>query len=317
MDSVERRTEGSQRDSFAFVLNVAEITDAESCELVPGHVLRRATSDEIGEIIGRIRGLRAWIPLVASLWEGRYAKDGNFEQLPEQQWRYFVIAFRRSNQGMVKLQAALDITPIELEIGFTIISLEMLGQQGTGMVHDPRRLLQVLQDAPHDSFFKPVSTNDLSSIGGICSKLDLHDGSSIDLKRHAWEVGQLKALPYGSPLRFLGYFAILESLLTHSPTPGDSYDSITRQVKKKIALLNNRWPDRIDYTAFGAPGDKVWSKMYEYRSLIAHGNTPKIEGKLQLLGNHERALQLVKETVKSTIRYALEGPQLLVDLREC
>ncbi len=55
--------------------------------------------------------------------------------------------------------------------------------------------------------------------------------------------GQLKALPHFSPLRFLGYFAMLESLLTHAPNPSDPYDSITRQVQKRRALLE-LWPFR-------------------------------------------------------------------------
>lgn len=51
--------------------------------------------------------------------------------------------------------------------------------------------------------------------------------------------------------------------------------------------------------------------------MLAHGAEPLLTGELHVLGNHDRALRLIKETVKSTIRQALEEPQLLVDLREC
>lgn len=57
--------------------------------------------------------------------------------------------------------------------------------------------------------------------------------------------------------------------------------------------------------------------MYTYRSLVAHGGTTRFTGELRALGNHENALKLVKETVKSVLRYALDDPQLLLDLREC
>ena len=97
----------------------------------------------------------------------------------------------------------------------------------------------------------------------------------------ARQLGQLKALPNYSPLRFLGYFAILESLLTHAPKPSDPYSSITRQVQKKLILLDHRWTHKINYGPFGeAKPEKVWSTMYGYRSLIAHGGQPDFSGEL-------------------------------------
>ena len=159
---------------------------------------------------------------------------------------------------------------------------------------------------------------DLAAVSAIHTGLLQNDERLIDVERLARQVGDLKALPHESPLRFLGYFAILESLLTHLPKPTDPNDSIMRQVKKKIALLQNRWPERLDYSAFGnATGDTVWSKMYAYRSLLAHGGAPTFTGELTLLSNHERALGLVKSTVKAIIRQALVEPQLVIDLREC
>ena len=134
----------------------------------------------------------------------------------------------------------------------------------------------------------------------------------------ASQLGQLKRLPYHSPLRFLGYFAILESLLTHAPKPSDPYDSITRQVIKKLTLLDHRWTPKIDYTPFGdAKPEKVWSRLYSYRSRVAHGGEPDFDGELSVLKNKETALKIVKETTKAVIRQALLEPQLLLDLREC
>jgi hypothetical protein len=136
-----------------------------------------------------------------------------------------------------------------------------------------------------------------------------------------WVASQLvalKTLPHYSPLRFLGYFALLESMLTHLPNPEDRYDSITRQVKKKIALLNERWEPKINYGPFGgAAAEKVWSKMYEYRSQIAHGGIPEFTAGLSILVNAEQALSLIIETVKAVARQSLIEPRLVKDLREC
>lgn len=128
----------------------------------------------------------------------------------------------------------------------------------------------------------------------------------------------LKGLSHDSPLRFLGYFALLESVLTHAPKPEDRYNSITRQVKKKLSLLNARFTRKIDYRPFdGADPEKIWGKMYEYRSAIAHGGNADFSGDLKLLKGPFEALALARETVKAVIRQALIEPQRLLDLREC
>jgi hypothetical protein len=86
----------------------------------------------------------------------------------------------------------------------------------------------------------------------------------------------------------------------------------------KLALLNNRWPRKINYAPFGhTAADTIWTKMYDYRSRVAHGGTPEITGKLAVLNSHDTALALIKDTVKAVIRQALSEPQLLLDLRDC
>jgi hypothetical protein len=138
------------------------------------------------------------------------------------------------------------------------------------------------------------------------------------VKHVARQLQDLDGLPPHSPLRFLGYFAVLESLLTHQPKQTDPYDPITRQVKKKLALLDRRCEPHIDYSSFaGANTDTVWAKMYAYRSRLAHGSTVDFDTELKLLGSADNALRLIKQTAKAIGRHALIEPQLLVDLRDC
>lgn len=107
-------------------------------------------------------------------------------------------------------------------------------------------------------------------------------------------------------------------MLIHAPKKTDTIDSITRQVKTKVALLDNRWQPRIDYASFqGAKPGTVWSTMYAYRSSLAHGDTPDFSGELKLLGNNAQALGLLKYTVKAILRQALIEPQLIMDIRDC
>lgn len=166
-------------------------------------------------------------------------------------------------------------------------------------------------------FLVDVSSDDVSEITSIHASLRSYDHTVVDLKRPLIQMSQLKGLPHESPLRFLGYFTILESLLTHPPKGTDTIDSITRQVKKKLALLDRRFVTAIDYSGFDVKPEKVWERMYSYRSIIAHGGIPDFNRDLTALKSPQRALKLIKETTKAQIRHTLSEPQLIVDLREC
>lgn len=302
-------------------MNVWHLRDSGTHTLAPGYQLRRATQDEIAVIKETVQRLVGGSHRGSMhLWEQRWPHPGGpIEYLPEAEWRYFVIAFRGSNATITELRAAFDLAPLELEVGFTILYSGMGDRNFPGLTWQPGRLFHVLDDAEfNDIFFVDVSAADIETIAGIHSKLQQHDQRLIDVKRHATQLSELKALPHKSPLRFLGYFAILESLLTHAPKPTDPYDSITRQVKKKLALLDRRWPHTIDYSPFGgASPETIWSKMYSYRSLLSHGGFPHFRGELAALQGHEHALNLVRETAKAVVRHALDEPQLLLSLREC
>ena len=99
-----------------------------------------------------------------------------------------------------------------------------------------------------------------------------HDNTILDLSRVMELLRELKEPSRFSPLQILGYFAILESVLTHQPNPEDRYESITRGSLRSYPLLNRRWHLRLNYIPFGETShEKIWKKMYAYRSSIAHG----------------------------------------------
>jgi hypothetical protein len=306
-------------ESFTFVMNVSHLKDATRYTLAPGHELRRATPEEV-LVIKDSMDTRDPAPMRYMLWECRWPHPGGtVEFLPPEEWRYFVIAFRESNITAVNLVGAFDLAPVELEVGHSILYQEFDGKVGYAVGRQPGRTLHVLEGAmDNKSFFVDVSAADVEAIQTIHRQLQQHDHRLVDLKRLATRLSELKSLRHSSPLRFLGYFAILESLLTHPPQLSDPYDSITRQVKKKIALLDHRWPRPLDYSPFGgAPPDAVWSKMYAYRSAVAHGVASDFARDFRVLKSADTALALIKETVKAVVRQALFEPQLLLDLREC
>lgn len=307
----------TEAENYAFVMNVNRLVDATSFTLAPGHELRRASVSEVASIKDKVGALTGINPFVQHglLWERQLPLDAGGAQLPESSWRYFVIGFKGSNGSLAELSHAFELAHLEFEVGVTFLSMEM----GPGYMWNPGRLFHVLEDAAHRPlFFVDVAAADVEEIAAIHSQLQKHDNRLVDVEALVIQLGQLKAFPHSSPLRFLGYFAILESLLTHAPRPLDPYDSITRQVRKKLALLDHRFPQHISYDPFGgASPEAVWTKMYAYRSQLAHGGNPQFKGELQVLISHDAALTLIKETTKAVIRQALLEPQLLVDLREC
>jgi len=301
-------------DNFAFVTNVSQLDQATAFTLAPGHELRRANAAEITTIKDI---LSTQMPDLERLnpWEFRRGEEGKFVSLPETEWKYFVIAFRGSNTTLADIEEALVLAPLELTIGFTAVQW---GAARGLMIHH-ERLFQKLYAARRslEQTLLNVTLQDVEEIVKILAQLKQHDNDLVPIKQITAGLADLEALPLHSPILFLGYFALLESLLTHQPTPNDTIDSITRQIKKKVALLDERFQRRLDYSPFAATSDKVWGCMYDYRSGLAHGKPRGADGKLEVLGNHGNALQLVKQTVKAVARQALIEPQLLADLRNC
>ena len=247
-------------------------------------------------------------------WE-QELRSGQVERMTEAEWRYFVISFRGNNHTALEIEDAFSLLPSELQVGFTIVT----SFGGHGLAWHPGRLFYLLQEARWGHLtFVEVSAADIEKIVSIHAQLQSHDHLLIDVKRLVRQLRDLDGLPTQSSSRFLGYFAILEAVLTHSPNPTDPYDSITRQIKKKLELLNHRFDPHIDYSRFGnAAADTIWGKMYSCRSSLAHGGEPDFGRELSLLGDQANALKLVKEAVKKVIRQALIEPQLLADLRDC
>lgn len=165
-----------------------------------------------------------------------------------------------------------------------------------------------------------VNEDQLIEIKEIYILLRNMDRETKSITRALKELDELEYLPPHSKLKTLGYFAIIESILTHNPNTTDSGDSISRQLKAKIPLLNNRFARSIDFSdSFGNESvEKVIAKLYSYRSKIAHGATVNFEsGQLQSLKSHKDTQNFIKQLTKKIIIHALTEPQLVIDLQKC
>jgi hypothetical protein len=317
------RAKSISLNPFAFVVNVAGLTGSSTVAVAPGHALRQASNEEIKFIKDFVGGLfgKHFGP---GLWENAppAAGKGQFQHLPAEEWRYFVIEFNADDENPDLLEESLAIAPHSLDIGFTLLKAMSGNHEFGACLYRPPRVFQSLS-ALADVVNSQQSVGSFTEAEGqqsteVYESLRAHNHGIFDLRKVIKLLMELKDLPSFSPLQILGYFAILETILTHQPQPEDRYDSITRQIVQKLALLNRRWQPALDYTSFGStPHHTIWSKMYSYRSAIAHGATPDFKSQLSVLGTANQANVLIRDVVTKTIRQVLIEPQLLADLHNC
>ena len=131
---------------------------------------------------------------------------------------------------------------------------------------------------------------------------------------------QTKMITDHSALKVLSYFSIIESLLTHVPRPVDTIDSLTRQVSTKMSLLSKRFQRSLNYTRYFPQlptPEKAWSKLYSFRSTIAHGGDANFKGEFSALISRDNIHEFLKESLKLLLLYTLREPDFVADLQKC
>jgi hypothetical protein len=128
---------------------------------------------------------------------------------------------------------------------------------------------------------------------------------------------ELASVPADSPLRHLGFFVVMEALLTHPPAPGDPADTLGRQLQTKLPLLSNRMDIPLPFGDLdsSASTNTLLSALYTYRSAIAHGAEPSFDGKQQVLRSREKVGAFLDVTTRRLLRQAALEPQLVTDLK--
>ncbi len=131
----------------------------------------------------------------------------------------------------------------------------------------------------------------------------------------------------GSGMKTLGYVSIIESLVARKPDEKDPVSSIKRQMRKKLLLISRRCRNTLPlpYGFFcnwnEKAIDKLWSAIYDFRSVIAHGGA----GEEGFTFKHDKKVEFdlarlnkcfIIPATHSIIRFALCEPELLADLKE-
>src|SRR5688572_24676961 len=233
----------SHSQNFCFVLNRVQLEGVMPCELIPGHSLDRATKAQQDHIRGFL-GENHQFGMHKGWYENRRNAEGKVETLPPEQWRYWVVNFRGNPDQIGRLKSALSLNAAELEIGFLVFT------DRPGILYTPGELMQFFLNFPRlRQPPPPLHVNALTDVRKHYDCILNVEGAHPSITRSLMDFQAIRTLPRESRFAALGYFMVLESLLTHNPA--GSSDGLTHQVSTKMPLIERRFTSPLDYTPFG------------------------------------------------------------------
>lgn len=311
---------------YAFILTPIEPLVDVPHEIIHGHFLQKADSEQISKIKEALESLNA-NPFFRPPYEHNILvkpgdKPGNLryddKNLPPEKWRYWIIHFQGSNSELQELAYVLSLMEQDIELGFTFISHPALREDALSW--HAQHLHTYFNDSDRKVIRpKTITSTDLHLAGECYSKIKGLPKQYPHINRAFRRFYTLRSVPLRSELTVIGLFSVIESLLTHAPKNNDPTDSLTRQIKHKMPLVRKRFRRPIDHSAFfdGINEDKLWGKLYAFRSKIVHGEKADISGNLSVLKNEITVVEFLREIVKLLLIQSLLETVLLTDLKEC
>lgn len=182
---------------------------------------------------------------------------------------------------------------------------------------DPLGGQQFYQKPIFDLTCNLTSENIVSLIENFVMYNKLHGTKHEGIKRAVDLYRTNMLFPSRNRLHVLGYFAILEMLLTHKPNDKEIGDSLMHQLKTKIDFISSRLTTKIDYSGISntLPTARIWNELYAYRSAIAHGDHIDLSKKHGNLKDEHLITSFIAEVTRTIIKYALKEPDLVNGLK--
>lgn len=324
------------KSGFLFVNSNLNVEGKLPVNLIENYTFRRARDDEIDHIRNYQEGYQN--QGVTKLFLDRFCVDitlyktdsglqaAEYPMLPRDQWRYWVIAYEEQNLGYPKLVNAAKLLETDFELGLEVYFPEADQRGMPSGCRLPHADFDPL-DRDFAEMFEPPRTLTVDSIAEIPKLIAKIQETSERLPffqnalRTFILVDSRLALP---DFRIVGFFSVIEALITHKPRAAETLDSISHQVVNKAILLCKRFKRRIDPIQFFALNktdyteEKVWKALYSLRSCIAHGDTPDLQKKdFRIFKNRQAPPRFLREVIKELLILALNEPSLVQDLRNC
>jgi hypothetical protein len=300
-------------ESFYFFLNPMDVTCELPYEVIPGHFLQKPNHGELQRIKEKLQVYHTFYPIdLTTLYE----TDEGPARLPENKWRYWIVKFRGINSEQMDLQVSCLLLRESLQPDMAFLAHKNFRN---AFSWSPASIFQYygrMMIAPPPL---TVTETELDEIRENYRMLKQIQSSWPAVYRSALLFRSLGGSSDLDEMKIIEYFSVIESLITHAPTLTEPMDSLTHQMKTKMNLLDRQFQRRLDYKSiFGtADTDKVWAKLYAYRSKLAHGDEPDFQNELKLLKNRENSMAFLKEAAKLVLLLALREPQFITDLKKC
>lgn len=296
-----------------------------------GWVFDKASQEEVMEFQNRMRVLSEFSFMSRPTQEMTYTIESKSSKIfrsidNPNAWRYSVVRPESAEILGAHLSEALRISDAEMLVELWAIN------QNDGIHKFGGRFRNCIQHIGHppDRYMeRTINLTELKECVELRAKFNSEKFPSIEDTIQRFR--QLDALP-SNPLKTLGYFGIIEALLSHSPKSNESADSISRQLRRNLLLIENRLSDdeKMGFNDFGeALPSKVITKLYDFRSAIAHGSNPEIslnwlieQGSKCEGSSTEKPSQggqsvqvFIRRIVRRILKQALREPQLITDLK--
>jgi len=310
-------------NNFCFIIDVLDIDFKLPIEIIPNHWFRKATSKQIKIIKKQLERLNVPnYPYESNIIQEKKTNAGtsrSYEPIKSQKdFKYYVISFEGTNEHIHGLEHAANLIEHDINIGIQFLYIK----SGVNSIsYNPYILSNLFRDGIASRIEAiSLTLQELSEISNNYKLIDNLDTNRYpNIAKAVNDFHQTKMIPEITKLKALSYFAIIESLLTHKPKPTDTIDSINRQIKTKMFLLNKRFQRKINYPSyFGqTPHEKVWNTLYDYRSSIAHGANIDFNSTFKILTSHANIQNFLRDNLKLLILYSLDDPDFLTDLKNC
>ncbi len=317
------KAENAIEKSFAFVINKINVQANLPFEIVPKHFFQRADAKQVETIKKRLRLFGS-----SERHDGVYERidvsvgnpqAGNVrtENLPQESWRYWVVTFEGTSSAIPDIEVAFSLLRNEVRFGFTHLAIEGGGQ---GLTWSSGPMSIYTNQLAYFEWPEPtIVESELRDVTANYSTLMAMKEQFPNIYQAAHRFHQLKNIPEFNHFLVIGYFSVIESLITHAPELTEPMDSLTHQVKTKMNLLIKKFQRPLVYGDYFkiTDGDKVWTRLYGYRSKLAHGDTADFNNQFKDLKSPKDAMRFLNEAAKLLILYAMREPQLITDLKKC
>ncbi len=325
--------------TISLINELFEFGDIEKIALDKDIIMHKASDIELNHLK---QHLDIFQKNSSSLWRNYFENDiiPTFQYNADQiclnrvNWRYTILQhdkYQFSQADLISLKLSLLRLNVLLEKGF---ELESSGEFGDVVItQDLYSSFNLLIDTEA----KYVANGSKKHIRKLPSKNEIADFKAIRKQvRHIFkqqneyetiikaltDFNELNQISNISSFKIVAYFSIIESLITHNPK-NENYVSISSQLGNKIGLLINNYFEGFSFQDYFKGPDSnnintIITKLYTYRSDIAHGNIPKFEKELKIIEqNIDRIQPFMEMLLFKILRFSIEMPNLILDLKKC